>query len=220
MSYAEILCEKSLRLIFENSAEIYKNYRPDWLKNPKTGKNLELDFYLPHIRVALEIQGPHHYNDLDQIYRDKIKEEILILNKITLIKLSIFQISPTLIRRKILNYKGGYNSITLLKEHDKKWESLPEIKKYMHDIIEQYGQCDCIVSPYINEVKEKRNIYLNTLDKQIMSNVEYTYMVNGVFKKITPVEIISRKTIKCRIFGTDKFVFIKKKKFFNNCVLC
>lgn len=67
MSYCEELCEKSLRLIFEDGIDIFRNYRPDWLKNPTSGKNLELDFYLPHIPIAIEIQGQHHYDNAEQI---------------------------------------------------------------------------------------------------------------------------------------------------------
>ena len=36
-----------------------------------------MDFYLPHINVAFEIQGNHHYDDNNQIDNDLIKEKIL-----------------------------------------------------------------------------------------------------------------------------------------------
>jgi hypothetical protein len=213
MSYSEKLCEKSLRLIFEKEVKIYKNYRPDWLKNIKTGKNLELDFYLPQFQVAIEIQGPHHYDNFDQVEKDKIKESILNLNGIKIIKLSIFQISPTILRRKILNYTNFSWDPLLIKKYDKNWNSLPEIKRYKQKILEIYGRSKCTKSPYVNEDKEKRDFYYNGLDKKIMFNVEYNYKFNnsGIIKKITPVEIISRKNIKCRILGSSNFIFVRKK---------
>jgi len=37
-----------------------ENYRPDWLKNPDTGYNLELDFWLPDFDTGIEVQGKQH----------------------------------------------------------------------------------------------------------------------------------------------------------------
>jgi hypothetical protein len=36
------------------------NVRPDWLKYPPTGRNLELDIYLPERHIAIEIDGVQH----------------------------------------------------------------------------------------------------------------------------------------------------------------
>lgn len=38
-----------------------ENYRPDWLCNPETGRNLELDFFMPDLNVGIEVQGKQHY---------------------------------------------------------------------------------------------------------------------------------------------------------------
>jgi hypothetical protein len=73
MSYAEDLFEKSLRAVLGNEVEIIKNYRPVWLKNPETDRLLELDFYIPSVKVAFEIQGEHHYLKEEQKKRDLIK---------------------------------------------------------------------------------------------------------------------------------------------------
>ena len=161
MSYSEILCEKSLKLIFKTDIKILKNYRPDWLKNPKTGRNLEMDFYLPHINVAFEIQGNHHYDNNNQIDNDLTKEKILKNCGITLIKLSIFQISPNLIRRKIINYTNLPHTYTLLKKYDRSWNDLQEIKDYKEKILIKYGKSKCVVSPHINERLQLKEIYKN-----------------------------------------------------------
>lgn len=61
--------------------------RPDWLRNPTTGRNLELDHYYPTLKLAIEYNGKHHYKRHrkyhktkaafeDQQARDKLKSEL------------------------------------------------------------------------------------------------------------------------------------------------
>jgi len=38
----------------------HENYRPDWLTYPETGRRLELDFYMPDVKVGIEVQGAQH----------------------------------------------------------------------------------------------------------------------------------------------------------------
>jgi hypothetical protein len=59
ISYGELLCRRTLKLWFPNEEVIY-NYRPIWLRNPKTGKNLELDIYYPKLNIAVEFNGQQH----------------------------------------------------------------------------------------------------------------------------------------------------------------
>lgn len=68
--------------------QIYKkpfvSIRPDWLKNPKTGRNLEIDGYNAELQIGFEFNGAQHYlypNDfhksqevfIDGIERDRYK---------------------------------------------------------------------------------------------------------------------------------------------------
>lgn len=74
------------------------HYRPDFLKNSETGKNLEYDFFLTigDKKIAIEYNGKQHYefvkffhkNEDDfrkQQERDKLKEKLSIDNNIKLI---------------------------------------------------------------------------------------------------------------------------------------
>lgn len=54
------------------------NYRPDWLKNPSTKKNLEIDRYYPEFKLGFEFNGLHHKVVKQQIYRDKLKKKLCI----------------------------------------------------------------------------------------------------------------------------------------------
>lgn len=64
-----------------------------WLINPITGRHLELDCYCEKLSLAAEINGDQHYRkgayystDLEyQVYKDKIKEKLCLLNNVTLI---------------------------------------------------------------------------------------------------------------------------------------
>ena len=49
----------------------FPSVRPDFLKNPRTGKNLELDCYNPELRIALEYNGQQHYKYTKYFHRSK-----------------------------------------------------------------------------------------------------------------------------------------------------
>jgi hypothetical protein len=64
---------------------LFPSCRPDFLRNPKTGKNLELDMYCPLLNLAFEYQGIQHRkftkmfhksmkDFYDQIDRDQYKK--------------------------------------------------------------------------------------------------------------------------------------------------
>ena len=74
----------------------FKKIRPDFLKNPKTGRKLELDMYNDNLKIALEYNGIQHrtyapyfhksQNDYyDQVDRDKLKERLCKENGVLLI---------------------------------------------------------------------------------------------------------------------------------------
>jgi hypothetical protein len=73
-----------IQKIFPN--ENFVKIRPVWLKNPETGKRLELDFYCRKLNLAIELQGYQHYKSdnhfhktdedfMKQIERDEFKKE-------------------------------------------------------------------------------------------------------------------------------------------------
>ena len=76
---------KELAKYYFFNKEIKFNYRPNWLKNSKTGRNLELDVYIPEIKLAFEIQGFHH-NWIEQFDKDQIKREKCWENEIKLVE--------------------------------------------------------------------------------------------------------------------------------------
>lgn len=77
--------QERTRKIFEEVFGVsFKSIRPDWLKNPKTGRNLELDGYNEDLNIAFEYQGNQHFHANTQFQdehyaqaeRDGVKKEI------------------------------------------------------------------------------------------------------------------------------------------------
>jgi len=75
--------------IFTNlvQAEVKRNIRPSFLKNPETKQNLELDCYCEKYSLAVEYNGAQHYifpskyhkNEkefINQVYRDRLKQKL------------------------------------------------------------------------------------------------------------------------------------------------
>lgn len=68
-------------------AEIQRNIRPDFLQNPESGKNMELDCYCEKYKIAVEYNGIQHYKYpsafhkserefYNQVYRDRLKKKL------------------------------------------------------------------------------------------------------------------------------------------------
>lgn len=94
-SIGEKLCCKIVEEFLER--EVLSNIRPNFLKNIKTGRNLELDVYDPITKVAVEYDGPTHFkntvqpflneNEVDkQIERDISKDDLCMKIGIKLIR--------------------------------------------------------------------------------------------------------------------------------------
>lgn len=82
---------KIVEKIFNEKAIV--NNRPNWLKNPDTKYNLEIDIFLPKSKIAIEYNGEQHYipikfsknisnedaiNKLKEIQkRDKLKKKLI-----------------------------------------------------------------------------------------------------------------------------------------------
>lgn len=94
--------ERRCREIFESIFRApFKKIRPDWLKNPVTGKNLELDGYNEDLKLAYEYDGrqhseytPHFHKDPNdfkyQLEKDKFKDRMCQLRSITLVRIPSF----------------------------------------------------------------------------------------------------------------------------------
>lgn len=104
--------------------KIIRWFRGNILKNKKTKMNLELDFYIPELKIAIEYQGKQHFHPVNfggmsdeeankefnkQKRRDKIKKRLLKKNGIKLVeitykdKISEENIKNILIKQGVIN---------------------------------------------------------------------------------------------------------------------
>lgn len=82
-SKGEKECRRIMQKLFQKE---FTRVRPDFLLNRNTNRRLELDCYNDKLKLALEYNGAiQHYNDRDQINRDKMKKEMCKQNGVTLI---------------------------------------------------------------------------------------------------------------------------------------
>lgn len=100
--------EEMCRKIFQELFGIYFNsVRPDWLKNPKTCQNLELDGFNPNVPtplgvgLAFEYDGEQHsrftpvYHScvedfVYQVWKDSLKDELCKKNGVLLIRIPYY----------------------------------------------------------------------------------------------------------------------------------
>lgn len=66
--------EKIARQVFCLYDRVEYNVRPDWLVNPRTGKNLEIDIYFPDKKVGIEVNSAFHEIRYQKL-KDKFKQD-------------------------------------------------------------------------------------------------------------------------------------------------
>lgn len=93
ISKGERICCQTMERIY---GVPFSTIRPNWLKNPETGENLELDCYNDELQIAVEYNGEQHYKwpnftqqsqqqFINQVRRDELKLELCNRNGIYLI---------------------------------------------------------------------------------------------------------------------------------------
>jgi len=107
--------EHRIRKIMQNYFQVpFNKVRPNFLKNPKTGRNLELDLYSPELNISVEVQGAQHmeflphfhksYSDFEnQKYRDHLKYIKCKEHNIRLIIVYYYEISETMLDTEVLD---------------------------------------------------------------------------------------------------------------------
>lgn len=110
-SKGEDICKITMEQLY---GKPFYTIRPDFLKNPETGKNLELDCYNHELKMAVEFNGIQHYvwpnftgqtkdEFINQIRRDEFKVRSCDANGIYLITVP-YNVPHNLIRDYLVYY--------------------------------------------------------------------------------------------------------------------
>lgn len=138
------------------------NIRPEILRNPKTGKNLEFDIYFGEIKFALEFQGEQHYIKDEIIEHDKLKLDLSRVNCIMLSPINPIQMPDENLLKLIANtakdfYKMSDTDGNLKANVNAKYKILFKViqrydlaEKLYHDVLDYL---DCMTRKYIERIK-------------------------------------------------------------------
>jgi hypothetical protein len=114
--------ERRIRTLLERHYGVeFDNCRLPFMKNPKTGRLLELDIYNEQLKLAIEVDGifhrsssSHFYKEkegatiemqfADQLYRDQLKARLCKENGINLIVIHDNEIEPHVMDSELLNF--------------------------------------------------------------------------------------------------------------------
>lgn len=118
-SKLEVACIQELEYLFDRP---FNKVRPDFLRNPITGQNLEADAYNEELGLVVEVQGRQHYEFVPffhknkqtfrtQQYRDHIKRQCCSNNGIVMLEVPYtvkIKNLRTFLRKELRNL--GYNT--------------------------------------------------------------------------------------------------------------
>ena len=135
-SEGEMLCCK----IFEEMVEepVENNIRPNWLKNPLTKRNLELDCFYRKKGIAIEYNGSYHYKYVPCFHKGGEKDLIYTKKKDALKKELCEKAGIKLI---VVPYTVDYAK----KDKNGKWQDCPRPLKEREKLLRAY------IEPYLYE---------------------------------------------------------------------
>ena len=94
--WTEVLVESKIAQPLE--VEYIRNYRPEFLRHPVTGKCRELDFFFPDHKLAIEVNGDFTHHDLKEEHQFKYQR--CIENGVTLLMFTEREIKDYLVFNK------------------------------------------------------------------------------------------------------------------------
>lgn len=214
----ESICCEILNNLF---GKYFTKQRPYWLKNPLTGKIMELDLYNKELKIAVEYQGIQHYiwpnymrqtkqKFLDGVERDKYKKSLCKKKGITLILIPFIVANSCIcsyikkqLKTKKINYCNDYKYVFQ--------SNIFQPKVFYSTINDQLKYS-------VKNLKTHRrnssfNIYSNRLYVFYNSIFDIEYFRKFIKKKLSYIKYLSIITIQQK---TYLMIFFNKKVRFTN----
>lgn len=194
MSMAEDLAYASLRRLVPY--EIIRNLRPDWLKNPDTGMNLEIDLWMPKFHIGFEIQGLHHLMDENQRRKDDYKRETFTRLGYYLYELGMNQVNEYCIRGILKSHNKQHR-----KNQDKLFINKLSSKNlraetYTRNALDRFGKT--AYRPEIFDRHIQKNEVLNEAKRRIGFPVKFLYENKDLLGRIDRSTIMSKRKVYVR----------------------
>ena len=133
------------------------NYRPDFMKNPNTGKNLEIDIWIPELKVGIEYDGyPWHKKD----------------NKSTLMKQQLFRESTEVVQIHTFVEKG-----CVIHEYDKNTNYFLDSTSSSNKVIRLYSCLEECINKLLSNLGVNEpsiildNSFLNSVREKMGGNI-------------------------------------------------
>lgn len=107
ISKSEQKMKKILDSVVAEGERFTDSYRPDWLKNPATGQNLELDRYYHDLKIGIEYNVEQHRkkNNEAQWARDKLKKSLCAKHGVIRLVFYFDELTADIARAKFQNIK-------------------------------------------------------------------------------------------------------------------
>jgi hypothetical protein len=100
--------ERECRRVFEHIfGRPFPNVRPDFMRNPLTGRNLELDGYNAELSLAFERNGAQHVNSKgqdDETYLKQVRRDIIKHTLADIVRVHLITIPHSVAIRDIEDY--------------------------------------------------------------------------------------------------------------------
>lgn len=104
---------------------VFKTCRPNFLRNPKSGRNLELDLYCEKLNLAIEYNGQQHYKHTELFHRryldftkqqdrDKLKKQLCQKHGVKLIVVPYWEKDVEKFLKTKLQTKINKNQCTIV----------------------------------------------------------------------------------------------------------
>lgn len=227
-SIAEAILLDSLNFLLINDIYWQENNisHPELLINtrPKFLSGLELDFYIPSLKIAFEFQGGQHYNAADIFFdnnesfanrfvRDVDKNFLCDQEGILLIKVIATSLLPKALKRLVNEGLFRYYGVDL-RYNPNACPFLPQIDKSHKTLLHMLWSNKSLRMRYGDDLYQQRVKKYNQLKKKVAdylkdkSGANYSWEITARFKDISQrLSLLEDGVVKSRCFKNTKELF-------------
>ena len=118
---------------------------------------MELDFWIPKLKIAFEVQGPHHFEDVSQKRIDTLKVSLTALRGIQLVALRLTELKVLGVQRVLWERTKAIDKqpFKFLRSQRQIREGLARqhtlVDAHIHRLVTRYGYSEALPRPLVEE---------------------------------------------------------------------